>query len=593
MRASEVRDYRGSGPPPKPDVAMVSPLREHLGRAYARPFTLLFAASSLLVLIASLNVSGLMTARCLNRARDFGLRRSLGASSRDIVRLLVVEQGVLFLAGAVFGIALAIPLLRLAVALVPADVHLLKVPSIDARVVLFGLAAMVVNLCLALVLPIRRTLSADIQALTVSTGGGTVTPRTRLLGSRAVTVGQVAGTTVLVIAGGLLIASLLKVKSNAAGYDIDDVIIAELSIVEAETASPSSNQTTATLTGFLDAVRHVPDVTAAGAADISGLLTRSLMYQLFFLPDDSARSQSATFDPTGAVGIPVTAGFFQAAGVHLREGRIPTDAELMAGAPVVAVSASYRRRHFADGAVLGKRLRAFRRPSSPSVEIVGVVDDPRLYAWDQPASAVVFAGYGLYGGNLEPAVFIRTAGDMRRAVARVLDLAQRDPGRLRPVKVQRAATLLNETIRGRRAQSWLFGTFAAGSVMLVSVGLLGLVGMTMARRTREMGVRVALGATRTRLVITLVGEHLVPVLVGLGAGLLAAVWSVQLLSALLYQISVYDPRLWAAGILVMLAMTLIGALIPSLTATRVEPITALRTESQRAGVERDCAAART
>lgn len=579
MRESTIRDYRGSAPPPKPDVAMVAPLRERLGQSYARPFILLFAASALLVLIASLNVSGLMTARCLNRARDFGVRRALGARTRDIVRLVVVEQSVLFVAGAVVGIALAVPFLRLAIAVLPADMHLLKVPDVDMRVVVFAVAALALNLCLALVLPVSRTLSTGIHAVTVSSGGGAVTARTRLLGFRAVTIGQVAGTTVLVIAGGLLVASLMKVKSNATGYDIDDVIIAELSIVAPDAgASDSGEPTMARLVGFLDGVRQLPDVTVAGAADISGLLTKSLMYQLFFVPEDSAQSGAPKFDRVAAVGIPVTSGFFQAAGVRLREGRLPSDAELMSGVPVVAVSESYRRKHFGGGSALGKRLRAVRRPASAAVEIVGVVEDPRLYAWDQPASAVVFAGYGIYGGNAEPAVFVRTARNIRSMVGGVLDLAQRDRSRLRPVRVQTAATLLNDTIRARRAQSWLFGTFAIGSLTLVTVGLLGLVGMTMARRTREMGVRLTLGATRGRLVLSLVGEHLMPVLIGLGAGLLMAAWMVPLLSAHVYQISVYEPRLWGAAIIVVLAMTLLGALIPSMAASRVEPITALRTD---------------
>jgi len=580
MRDSTVRDYRGSTPPPKPDIAMVAPLRERLGKSYARPFVLLFAASALLVLIASLNASGLMTARCLNRGREFGVRRALGAGSRDIVRLVVVEESVVFVAAALVAGVAAVPLLRLAVALLPADMHFLKVPAVDMRVAVFVVAALALNLCLALVLPVSRTVSEEIHALTSNSGGGAVTPRTRLLGFRAVTVGQVAGTTVLLIAGGLLIASLIRVRSNATGYDIDNLIIAELSIVEGDAGASDSDEstTTARLVGFLDGVRRLPDVTAVGAADISGLLTRSLMYQLFFLPEDAAQSRPPTFDAAGAVGIPVTAGFFQAAGVRLRHGRLPSDAELMAGVPVVAVSDSYRRKHFGDGSALGKRLRALRRPGSPTVKIVGVVEDPRLYAWDQPASAVVFAGYGLYGGNPEPAVFVRARRNIRPTVDAVLGLAQHDLSRLRPVRVQTASTLLNNTIRGRRAQSWLFGTFAIASVTIATVGLLGLAGMTMARRTREMGVRLTLGATRGRLVLTLVGEHVVPVLIGLAAGLVIAAWTVPFLSAQVYQISVYEPRLWAAAIVLTVAMTLIGALVPSVAASRVEPIAALRTE---------------
>jgi predicted permease len=528
-----------------------------------------------------------MTARCLDRARDIGLRRAIGARTRDIVALLLTEHALLFLAGAALGTAAAVPLLRLVVALLPPTLHLLKPPVFDVRVAAFVALAVILTLFLASLWPIRRALKPDLQQLVTGPGGTAVTLRTSGWGTWIVTTGQVTGTIVLVVAGGLLVGSLLEVKANAVGYRIDDVVVAELAFtpwVDGNLASSRRPEIKIRLDRFLDELRPIPGVLAAGAADV-GVLESSLAYASRFDPVNPARPPDASHPPgtfwvgeSGGLKIPVTPGFFRAAGMAPIAGRLPTDDELRSGAPVVAISRSYAREHYAGRDPIGEQLRHQPARDYPTFEIVGVVEDPRLARWDVDASSSVFTSYATFGGNADPVLFVHAGGSIDTVMAEIIRRADAQRPMLRPVRVQTASVALNDTIRERRLQSWLFGSFAVAGLVLAGVGLFGFVAMTMARRTREIGIRMALGATRERLVTGLVSEQIAPVLIGLIAGAVLAAWAVRFLEAYVYELSLYDARVWIAALVVVGATAVAGALIPSLRGSRVDPVRALRVE---------------
>jgi ABC-type antimicrobial peptide transport system permease subunit len=190
----------------------------------------------------------------------------------------------------------------------------------------------------------------------------------------------------------------------------------------------------------------------------------------------------------------------------------------------------------------------------------------------------VFTSYATFGGNPDPVLFVHAGGSIDTVMAEIVRRAEAQQPMLRPVRVQTASVALNDTIRERRLQSWLFGSFAVAGLVLAGVGLFGLVAMTMARRTREIGIRMALGATRERLVTGLVSEQVAPVLIGLVAGAVLAAWAVRFLEAYVYELSLYDARVWIAALAVVGATALAGALIPSLRGSRVDPVRALRVE---------------
>jgi predicted permease len=588
-RAAEVKDERGGN---KPDRPLVRPLGDALEGELGAMFRGLFAAATMLVLIGCLNVSGLMTARCFDRARDIGLRRAIGARATDVVRMLLVEHGLLFVAGTALGLAVLPLTMRLASGLLPTDLHLLKPPQIDGRVIAFAILAMLASLCVAAVWPIRRSLQAGVRQ-SLAAGGAAVTQRTTSLASRSMTMGQVMGAVLLVVTGGLLVGSLLRVHANEMGYDAGGVVVAEVGVAvwtEDEALRDDWDaarvQTRSTLREFLDRVRALPGVTAAGAVDVE-VLVGILGYRERFDPVGINRAAEHGLpsgslmvgDPAGGLSMPVTPGFFEAAGIVLLDGRVPADEELRTGAPVVAVSETYARENFGDERAVGQFIE--RKPlerGQPPLEIVGVVADQRIARWDAPGTSTVFTPYARFGGAIDPVVFVRGVRGGNALVGDVLRLATEARPVIRPVRVQTAETMLGETIRVRRLQSWLFGAFAVSGLVLAGVGLFGFVAMTMARRTREVGIRMALGATRDRLVRGLVREQLTPVVLGLVLGGVLAAWLVRFLESYLYELSVYDARVWGAAIAVVTATTLAGALIPSWRASRVDPVRALRVD---------------
>ena len=588
-RAAEVKDERGGN---KPDRALVQPLGDALEGELGAVFRGLFAAAAMLVLIGCLNVSGLMTARCFDRARDIGLRRAIGARATDVVRLLLVEHGLLFVAGTALGLA-ALPLtMRLASGLLPTDLHLLKPPQIDARVIAFAILAMLASLCVAAVWPIRRSLQAGVRQ-SIAAGGGAVTQRTTSLASRGLTMGQVMGAVLLVVAGGLLVGSLLRVHANEMGYDADRVVVAELGVavwLEDETLrdawGAAAVRTRATLPEFLELVRRQPGVEAAGAIDVK-VLVGGQSWRSRFDPVGVDRSAEHGLrpgallvgDPAGGLNVPVTPGFFEAAAVRLLDGRLPADDELRTGAPVVAVSRTYARENFGDERAVGRYLEHKGMGLTlPPFEIVGIIEDPRISQWDAAPTSSVFTSYAQFGGAIDPVIFVRSNRGGTALVADVLRLADESRPVIRPVRVQTASAMLGDSIRVRRLQSWLFGAFAVSGLVLTGVGLFGFVAMAMARRTREVGIRMALGATRDRLVRGLVREQLTPVVLGLVLGGVLAAWLVRFLESYLYELSVYDARVWGVATAVVTATTLAGALIPSWRASRVDPVRALRVD---------------
>jgi hypothetical protein len=407
------------------------------------------------------------------------------------------------------------------------------------------------------------------------------------------TMGQVIGAVLLVVAGGLIVGSVLRVEANEMGFTADRVVVAEVGVA-LWTENPALAddwgalrvQTRSSLSEFLDAVRALPGVAAAGAVDVDVLIGR-LGYVERFDPVGVDRAAEHGLpaghlmagDPAGGLSMPVTSGFFDAAGIDLIEGRVPTDEELGTGASVAAVSRTYARENFGDDRAVGQFIE--RKPlqsGQPPLEIVGVVADQRIAGWDAPGMSAVFTPYPRFGGAVDPVIFVRGVRGGNTLVAAVLRLAEESRPVIRPVRVQTASAMLGDSIRVRRLQSWLFGAFAVSGLVLTGVGLFGFVAMTTARRTREVGIRMALGATRDRLVRGLVREQLTPVVLGLALGGVLAAWLVRFLEAYLYELSAYDLRIWSVALTVVLVTALAGALIPAWRASRVDPVRALRVE---------------
>ena len=534
---------------------------ERLLTSQSRPtFIVLFAASGVLVLLAALNLAGLAAARAEDRWRETGLRRALGAGAGSLVRLQFTETTVLASFGAALGLALTPIFSALTLRLLPPDTLLLKPPAIDWRVLVFAalatiVVAVVVSLWPAVVATRQRLAGAADQA-------GRTTARSGRIGRRMLIAAQVAVGLVLTIGGTLVVGSLVLLWSEHPGYSTEDVIV-----VEAGFAGGTPSQRTQ-IAAAVDSLRRAPGIREVAAFD-GPFLRSSIRGDIGWRPPRGALRRCLAGPKSGVSG-----AFFEVMGLVAIAGRLPAPQELDGGQPVAVVSAGTATQCWpGQSNVIGQTLEI----AGAAFTVVGVVPDVRYMTFDAEGRGEVYVSNQLMPPS--STVFaLRTAGPPGPRLAGVI--ATLRTANLLP-SVERVSTMteaLAETIRARRLNAWLFGVFASAALVIVAVGILGLMAMTTARRTREFGIRYALGGRRPAIIGLLLREQALAVAIGVIAGGLIATWAVEGTKAYLYRFTPADPRLWAIAVATIAVTALVGALIPALRASRVDPIQALRVE---------------
>lgn len=548
------------------DAVTIYTLRDVLGRKSRAMFLAVFAAVALLVVIAAANVSSLMTSRFWERRRELEMRRALGAGPGAIARLWVLEAFSLVVAGAVIGAVAAVPLLRLILTLLPDEVVLLKPPALDLRVVGFIGVTMIVLAAIVSIAPIRRSLTSASAAK----GGSSERVRTR--GRFVAVSGQVGAAFVLTVLGACLVGSLLTVYGRDRAITTDGVVVVEglLRGPGGEMGtSPERQPRGERIVAQLQQVRGVTGATLVTAQ----LLRNGGWGAAFPAPDRSFAIRDADMWA-------VLPGFYDMLALRVIEGRVHTDAELRSNAPLVVVSQQIARAYWPNGSPIGQTLSHEPPLKSPFYKmpftVIGVVAEVPWFAWDME-SPIFYVPYG-FGQSPFLTFLVRSDGGTGPAIDESLRaIGQADPR----VRVNRAApldTLFRDSITVRRLQSWLFGGFAAAALTVAGIGIFGLLAMSTARRTKEIGIRCALGATPAGLRGLIVGEQLTAIATGLVVGGAIAAWAVGFVKSYVYQLSVADPRIWTAAAVLILATAGLGALLPAVRASQIEPVRALRVE---------------
>ena len=519
----------------------------------------------MLLVIATLNAVSLMAARSLDRARELAVRRALGARPWDIGRLLLKEVTFLIGCGTLIGLALAALFLRVIVPMLPDNVALFRAAAIDWRVVAFTtvVAIAIVGLATMVLVAAGGRERHGHAAGPHSDGVGAILRR------RLVVMVQVALTLVLTVAGSLLVGSLLSVYGQEEPITTKTVITIRADLFATGSTS-DVQQRVVRVEALLERVRRVPGVDAAaatGADFLNGGRT----------PPRFVEPATVSAERVIVEAQAVTDDYYRLMEPQLVAGRLPTAGELANDAPVIVVGERVASHYWPNAAAIGQTLTD-ARPPGLTFTVVGVVKDVRWFSWDARPVPTIYAPFALRTGYPQPTFLIRTSADVPRVTSDVLRvMADTDPMlRLeRPVLLN---DLFVDSVRPRRLQAWLFGSFAAASLFVAAIGILGQLAMSTARRTREVGIRMTFGATRAGIVRLIVGEQLVPVVFGLAAGGIAAAWSVAYLSSYLYRVTSTDARVWAAAVGLILLTAAIGTLVPALRASRIEPIHALRAE---------------
>jgi predicted permease len=544
------------------DAVTLTPLGEIMAMQERTSAALAFSAVALMVALVAVNVGGLIASRAQDRARESAARLALGATWVDLARLYLIEIGVLTLAGAAIGLAAAQLLLSETARRLPANVLLLRPPEIDVRVVM---AVLVATSVVALVATAIALSSTNRRSLTpiLGQGAGATTARQRSSGRFVLQAGQVALAITLVIGGALFVTSLARVWNQDAGFTLDDTMYVEVRL-GSPPAGGDGNSATQVLE-LLELVRRTPGVDRATVIDAI-LLERA--------------RRGSTLQPVGGPVnmlfgdlIPVASGYFQMAGLRPIEGRLPSDEEMDAGAPVAVVSERTAREYWPGRTAIGQTLTSKR----VSVTVVGVVKDARFRALDLESQGEIYAPLRLgFYSTVSANYLVQSAPADDRVLSAVLGTIRRYDGAASVRRAQDVSVALADSIKQRRFHAWLFSVLAASGLLIAGAGIFGLIAGATGRRTREIGIRLALGSTPDRIVRLLVREQLAPVFAGIAAGAAVAAWAARYLSSLLYQVSAYDLSVWLSSAAIVISVALTGAMIPALRASRSDPVSVLR-----------------
>ena len=545
-----------------------------VGKTLRTALWIMLGAVAMVLLIACANVANLMLSRAAAREREVSVRIALGAGRTRLVRQLLTESVLLALLGGAFGVALAWIGLRALLATAPADVPRLGDVRLDGLVLAVTLVVSLLTGLLFGLVPALQASRPDLsEGLREGGRGGTITRRGQLL-RRALVVGQVALVLVLLAGAGLLVRSFIALQRVDLGFRPDGLLTMRLALPMAKYQEPDAR--VAFYRNLMERIDAIPGVDGAGAIS-SIFLSRTPNSTIFAIEGRTFSRQEAGIEvPLDAV----TPDYFRVMGIPLRAGRA-FDARDIDGAPeVVMINESMARRFWPDTDPIGKRLKYGGQDSDgPWLTIVGVVGDMRRTGFDDAVRYETFLPHGQTGSSQLTLVVRAAAGREPLALARAVRAEVRGADADLPVYEMRSMDqLIAGMVAQRRFSMTLLGTFAALALVLGLVGVYGVTSYIVAQRTREVGLRLALGAQPAQVVRMVVRQGMTTAVLGVALGLIASLVVTRLMASLLYQVSPTDaPTLVIVAVLLATA-TLAANWIPAWRAARVDPLVALRAE---------------
>jgi len=536
-----------------------------------RPVLLiLLGAVGLLLLIACANLANLLLARAATREKEIAIRGALGAGRRRIIRQLLTESFVLAMAGGALGLVLAAWGVRLMRSVVPDMFPMLQNMSVDMPVLAFTFGISLLTGLLFGLVPAWRSAHADLNttlkeaAGRSESAGGSHRIRGFLLAS------EVALAVLLSVSAGLLLRSFVRVTEVNPGVRTANILTMNLSLpVKYDT--PLKRATF--YKNLMERLDALPGVRSAGAVMFLPLRVSILSFRIGVngFQIEGRPPVSPDQQPQADYRM-ATPGYFNTMGIALRQGRLFDQHDDLDAKRVALVNEAMVRKHFAHENPLGKRLMMGK-----PVEIVGVVADAKLYGLDAPVEPAIYVPHMQHPGE-SMGVAVRTEGDpaaIASAVRReVLKLDSEQP----ISDVRTMATVLSDSLMLRRVSMLLLTVFASLALTLATVGIYGLTAYSVSRRTHEIGLRVALGASQSQILRLVVGRGLVTSLIGAGIGVAAAVGLTRGLSGMLYGVTATDPLVFAGVPLLLIAVSVLASYVPARKATRIDPLVALRYE---------------
>lgn len=533
----------------------------------------LLAASALVLFVACVNVANLLFARATSREKEVAIVTALGADRRDLFRRFLVEGLLLALLGSVLGVALAAWATKGLVAVSPLQLPRLTEVGIDGRALLFALTAALSTGVVFGLLPALKALKGP--AFEILKEGGKTSDSGSLGGRlRKTLVGlELALALMVLIGAALVIRSAQKIESLSPGFRPDNVVSARIFLTPA--VYPKPDQQVAFFQRLVERVGALPGVEKAGA--ISHLPLGALVPQAGAVRAEG-RPPADGREPPAAAWFVATPGYFEAMNLPVLAGRTFSAADDAAATPVLILNQDLAKRLFGDTDAVGQRVMVDRIGGpSPWAQVIGVVGNVKQRTLDEEDQPQVYFPHA-QAPWVTMAVVARTTAapeslsSALRGVVRELDPNQP------VVDLQPVADVVHGSTSDRRFAARFFGLFAAIALLLSALGVYGVMLYSVGQRTREIGVRMALGADRASVISLIVGQGMRVALLGLAAGLVGAWAASRFLESQLYGLTGVDVPTYAAVTLVLASCALLACFLPARRATRVDPVNALRSE---------------
>jgi predicted permease len=548
----------------------VTRVRDEMVRNFQLTLWVMLAAVGVVLLVACANIANMLLAKAVARTREIAIRSAMGASAGRIVRQLVTENMLLALLSGALGVLLALWGSRALVALAPTDVPRLSEASIDANVLLFAFGASLLASLLFGLTPAVQAMRVDLnkslkQATTRSATGG-VAERMR----STLVIAEVALSVVLLASAGLLIKSFVALQNVALGFRPERVLVAHASVPASDLES--AKRASRFYKDLLAEIATWPGVASAGAtAEPPGRVASDGSYWIDFLPKELNVSA-----PQAVFSI-VTPGTFATLRIPLDRGRDFNDGDVYDAPFVAVINESLAKAAFPGQDPIGHSIYCGLDSMNP-MKIVGVVGDIRQYGPARPPEPEIYMPYQQHP---QPAtdlsILVLTAAEPTALSATVRTAAQKLSADV-PVKFTTMEAALTENVAAPRFRTLLLGIFAGVAVCLAMAGVYGVMSYVVGQRANEIGLRMALGASRGDVLRMVLRQAALLTGIGIVIGLAGTAAVTQLLTSMLFGVKASDPWTYATVVVLLAIVALAASYIPARRAMQVDPMVALRYE---------------
>ncbi len=552
--------------------ASATPLQEMMVGSIRPTLNVLLGAVAFVMLLACANVANLLLIRAARRGPEIAVRTALGAARSRIVRQLLTESLVLAVAGAAAGLALALGAIDLIVRMGPADIPRLSDVRVDGGVLGYTIAWTVAAALLAGLAPAIAAIRPGSMSALRGIGADAFSRRGQNRLRRLLVVGQIGIALLLLTGAGLLARSFVRLSSVDPGFRAESVLTYDISLPESRYPDPA--RTGAFTEELLTRMKALPGARSAGA--IFGLPLSGLSFSGSFTVEGAPVDEAD--EPSAQLRV-ASRDYFATLGIPLVAGRLFAPSDRAGSPPVLLASRSAARKFWPKGDALGKRIRFGARPSTTRIEgeIVGIVDDVR-------DAGLARGRIPEFYGSLEQApseyfsVVVLASGDPARLATAVRRELKALDAELPLTQPEGLSEVVARSVASRRFALLLLLGFAGIAVVLAGVGIYGVIAYAVGQRTREIGIRLALGADVAGVRRLIVRDGLRLAAAGLALGTIAALGLTRLLTSLLFEVRPADPPTYIAVAALLFGIALAACWIPARRAARLDPTIALRSE---------------